>query len=176
MRRRSAVAGGTLVIALLLGGCASAPTYDAEVAAALQLQVEDITSASANGEWELALTQLQALEADARDARARDEISAERLESIIAAIELVRPTLDAERAADDEAAAEARRAEEERQAEAERQAEIERAAAEAREKAAEEAEKRAEEEAEREREEAEREEQEREERERKKDKDDDDDD
>lgn len=169
MRRRATVIGGALILALALGGCATAPQYDAEVASALQTQVAEITTASADGDWEVALTHVQALEADARDAHARGEISLERLESILASIELVRQSLDAERAAEEEAAAEARQAEEERQAEAERQAEIEKAAAEAREKAAEEAAKRAEEEAERERE------REEEEEERKKDKDDDDD-
>lgn len=166
MRRRATAIGGALIAALVLGGCATAPQYDPEAAAALQTQVAVITTASADGDWEAALTHVQALEADARDAHARGEISVERLDSILAAIELVRQSLDAERAAEEEAAAEARRSEEERQAEAERQAEIEKAAAEAREKAAEEAAKRAEEEAERERE--------REEEERKKGKDDDD--
>lgn len=171
--------GGAVLVALFLGGCASTPPYDATVASALQTQVATITTASADGEWESALTHVQALEADARDAHARGEISTERLDSILAAIELVRLTLDAEREAEEAAAAEALRAEEEAQAEAERQAEIERAAAEARTKAAEEAEKRAQEEAERERE-REREEEEREreeeEREKEKDKDDDEDD
>ena len=172
MRRCATAIGGALILALVLGGCATPPQYDPEAAAALQTQVAEITTASADGNWEAALTHVQGLEADARDAHARGDISVERLDSILAAIDVVRQSLDAERAAEEEAAAEARRAEEERQAEAERQAEIEKAAAEAREKAAEEAAKRAEEEAERERE---REEQEREE-ERKKDKDDDEDD
>lgn len=170
MMRRTTAIGGVLVVALVLGGCATTPQYDSEVATALQTQVAEITTASADGDWDTALTRVQALEADARDAHARGEISVERLDSILAAIELVRQSLDAERAAEEEAAAEAARAEEERQAEAERQAEIEKAAAEARTKAAEEAEKRAEEEAERERE---REEEERE-RDEKKNKDDDD--
>lgn len=175
MRRRTAAISGALVVALALGGCASAPPYDAEVAAVLQSQVANITAASADGAWDAALTQLQALEADARDAHSRGAISVERRDSILAAIELVRLTLDAERTAEAEAAAEALRAEEEARAEAERRAEIEEAAAEARTKAAEEAAKRAEEEAERERE-REREEEEREREERKKDKDDDDED
>lgn len=121
--RRRAVIGAVIAATLLLGGCASAPTYDPDTAEQLQQQVLDVTTASAEGAYDVARTGLLELEADARDAHARGLITAERLDSILAAIVLVTASLDAEIAAAEQAEAErlaaeeaARAAEEARQA------------------------------------------------------------
>ncbi|HET8958207.1 MAG TPA: hypothetical protein VFM95_07090, partial [Microcella sp.] len=95
----------------------------------LQQQVRDVTTASAQGAYDEAHTALLELEADARDAHARELITAERLDSILAAIVLVTAALDAEIAAAEQAEAErlaaeeaARIAEEEARQAAEREA------------------------------------------------------
>ncbi len=121
--RRRTVIGAVVAAALLLGGCANAPAYDPDTAEQLQQQVLDVTTASAEGAYDVARTGLLELEADARDAHARGLITAERLDSILAAIVLVTASLDAEIAAAEQAEAErlaaeeaARAAEEARQA------------------------------------------------------------
>lgn len=125
MRRRRFPLALTVAALVALSGCASAPAYDPEVADTLQQQVLEVTTAAADGSFTEAQTALLELEADARDAHARGLITAERLESILAASVLVTATLEVE------AAAAERRAEEERAAEAAAAAEAdERAAAE----------------------------------------------
>ncbi|RZS59135.1 hypothetical protein EV141_0352 [Microcella putealis] len=110
--RRRTVIGAVVAAALLLGGCANAPAYDPDTAEQLQQQVLDVTTASAEGAYDVARTGLLELEADARDAHARGLITAERLDSILAAIVLVTASLDAEIAAVEQAEAERLAAEE----------------------------------------------------------------
>lgn len=132
--RRASIALA-LGVALVAGGCAAAPSYDPTAAEQLQQQVLDVTTSAAEGAFADARTGLLELEADARDAHARELITAERLDSILAAIVLVTASIDAEIAA--------------QQAEAERVAAEEEAARQAAEEARQAAEREAAEQAER---------------------------
>jgi hypothetical protein len=117
----------TLIVAAaaaaLLSGCAQAPAYEPETAERLQGQVLAVSTSTAEGDWAGASTRLMELEASASTALARGEITQERYDAIMAALQLVRADVDTALAA---AEAERLRLEEEaaRQAEeAARQAE-----------------------------------------------------
>jgi hypothetical protein len=94
-----------LAAALLLTGCAGdGARYPAATAGALQDQVLAVTQAAADGDLDAAVTRLEELIASTKDARARGNVTADREDSILAAIELVRGDLEAlvKKAADKE--------------------------------------------------------------------------
>ena len=86
---------GMLALSLALGGCAQQPDYEPAAADRLQAEVLELSTAAASGDHAAALTSLAELDADARDALARKQISAERYDSIAAAAALVRADLEA---------------------------------------------------------------------------------
>ncbi|MEJ3404597.1 hypothetical protein WDJ51_07630 [Rathayibacter sp. YIM 133350] len=121
VKRRAMIASGALAIALATGiglsGCAGDP-YDAKTAEALQAQVLAVTQASAAGDWTTATAKLDALTADAADARADGRIDDKRYDSISAAIALVGSDLAANVRAAQEQAAEQQRIADEQAAQA----------------------------------------------------------
>lgn len=91
-----------LVGALMLAGCvgnsvpAATPTvssYSSAAASRLQSAVLSVSSAAANGDPAAALARLDELTVTLADARARGEVSTARLDSISAAMALVRADL-----------------------------------------------------------------------------------
>jgi hypothetical protein len=86
---------GMLAMGLALGGCTQQPDYEPAAADRLQAEVLELSTAAASGDHAAALTSLAELDADARDALARKQISAERYDSIAAAASLVRADLEA---------------------------------------------------------------------------------
>ena len=104
MIRAPLLAAGLLSVAILLTGCATpqapaaTPTvsaYPSDVASRLQSAVLSVSSSAAGGDPTSALARLDELTATLADARARGQVSAARLDSISAAIALVRTDLEA---------------------------------------------------------------------------------
>ena len=102
--RRAIVLAGLLVGALMLTGCvgngvpAATPTassYSSAAASRLQSAVLSVSSSAAAGDPAAALSRLDELTAPLADARARGEVSTARLDSISAAMTLVRADLQA---------------------------------------------------------------------------------
>lgn len=86
--------------AVVLSGCAGpsapiAPTYPASIASQLQAGVLSVSVAAADDDPESALIRLEELVVALADARARNEVTAARFDSIAAAIALVRSDLEA---------------------------------------------------------------------------------
>lgn len=96
----------TAVATALLAGCAGSPAYAPDAADRLQQQVLAVSTSTAEADWATASTRLLELEASASTALARDEITQERFDAIMAAIALVRGDVDAAIAAAEAAAAE----------------------------------------------------------------------
>jgi ABC-type phosphate transport system auxiliary subunit len=82
-----------LLAALALSGCA--PAYDQGTADSLREHVVTISEASAAGEWQIAITELDALGTEAAKAREAGKLESERFEKISLAMELVRQDLEA---------------------------------------------------------------------------------
>lgn len=112
MRRRGQAGWFALACAIALTGCAStgAPSstprasapqasgqahYSPEVAARLQSEVLSVSSAAAAGDPATALARLDELSAALADAKANDQLTAARFESISTSIDLVRSDLEA---------------------------------------------------------------------------------
>ena len=100
--RRVTLVSAMLVGALMLAGCvgnsvpAATPTvssYSSAAASRLQSAVLSVSSAAANGDPAAALARLDELTVTLADARARGEVSTARLDSISAAMALVRADL-----------------------------------------------------------------------------------
>ena len=92
MRRFGILA--VIAASLVLSGCAGdEPLYDAGAADRLQQQVLTVSETSAAGDFETALLRLDELVVQVNDALARGEITPERHQSILSAIELVRADL-----------------------------------------------------------------------------------
>lgn len=96
--------------AALLAGCASPPAYEPATAERLQAQVLAVSTSTAEGDWAGASTRLMELEAIAATALARGEITQERHDAIVAALQLVRSDVEAAIAQAEEEAAAARAA------------------------------------------------------------------
>lgn len=79
----------------ILAGCAQAPAYDPTTAERLQSQVLAVSTSTSQGDWAGASTRLMELEASAAEALARGDITQERFDAIIAALQLVRGDVDA---------------------------------------------------------------------------------
>ncbi len=92
-RRRALI--GVAIAAALLAGCAQAPAYESETAERLQSHVLAVSTSTAEGDWAGASTRLMELEATATTALARGEITQERYDAIMAALQLVRTDVDA---------------------------------------------------------------------------------
>jgi hypothetical protein len=92
MRRLAPV---VIAAALVLGGCAADDDYPAATSQALQAHVLEVTESAASGDPAAALTRLDELVVLVKDALARETITAERHDSILAAVELVRIDLEA---------------------------------------------------------------------------------
>jgi len=82
-----------LLAALALSGCG--PVYDQETADGLREHVVTISEASAAGDWQSAVTELDILAKEAARAREAGELDSERFEKIALAMELVRQDLEA---------------------------------------------------------------------------------
>ena len=94
MKWRVAFATAVLCVAALTGCAQESSEYPAETASALQAQVLLVSESAAAADPATALVRLAELEAGAKDALARETITPERYESIIAAIALVRVDLE----------------------------------------------------------------------------------
>ena len=82
-----------LLAALALSGCG--PVYDQETAHGLREHVVTISEASAAGDWQSAVTELDILAKEAAKAREAGKLDSERFEKIALAMELVRQDLEA---------------------------------------------------------------------------------
>ena len=82
-----------LLAAFALSGCA--PAYDQETADGLREHVVTISEASAAGDWQTAITELDTLASGAAAAREAGKLDSERFEKIALAMELVRQDLEA---------------------------------------------------------------------------------
>lgn len=100
--RRATVLAGVMACALMLTGCvgtgvpAATPTvssYSSAAASRLQSAALSVSSAAASGDPAAALARLDELTVTLADARARGEVSTARLDSISAAMALVRADL-----------------------------------------------------------------------------------
>jgi starvation-inducible outer membrane lipoprotein len=87
---------GTILLALLLSGCAgSPPALEAETSSTMQDSVVAIAEAAAGGDLQGAAVQLDELEALLAEAQAEGTVSATRAQSIQTAIDVVRADLEA---------------------------------------------------------------------------------
>lgn len=84
-----------VVATALLAGCAQAPAYEPETAERLQAHVLAVSTTTAEGDWAGASTRLLELEASASTALARGEITQERYDAIMSALQLVRADVEA---------------------------------------------------------------------------------
>ena len=91
-----------LLAAFALSGCA--PAYDQETASDLREHVVTISEASAAGDWQTAITELDSLADEAAKARAAGKLESERFEKIALAMELVRQDIEAAIAAAEDVA------------------------------------------------------------------------
>ena len=82
-----------LLAALALSGCG--PVYDQETADGLREHVVTISEASAAGDWQTAITELDRLASEAAKAREAGKLESERFEKIALAMELVRQDIEA---------------------------------------------------------------------------------
>lgn len=94
MRLRMAMVSSAIVVAVLTGCAQQSTQYPAETASALQSQVLLVSESAAAGDPRTALVRLDELEASVKDALARETITQERYDSIIASISLVRVDLE----------------------------------------------------------------------------------
>ncbi|MEX1079370.1 MAG: hypothetical protein WED09_09720 [Homoserinimonas sp.] len=96
MKLHSSLAAAVFVFAVAITGCAPQQTdYDPDFADILQGEVLEVSELSAGADFEAALLALTELEAALKDARARDLLTEERYEAILAATALVRADLEA---------------------------------------------------------------------------------
>lgn len=102
MKLRTAMLSSAIVLAVLAGCAQQSTEYPAETASALQSQVLLVSESAADGDPETALVRLDELEASVKDALARETITQERYDSIIASITLVRADLESAIAAIEE--------------------------------------------------------------------------
>lgn len=102
MKLRTAMLSSAIVLAVLTGCAQQSTEYPAETASALQSQVLLVSESAADGDPETALVRLDELEASVKDALARETITQERYDSIIASITLVRADLESAIAAIEE--------------------------------------------------------------------------
>lgn len=93
MRRQGFGAVVAVVAALTLGSCAS-PAYDDATRDDLRQHVRIVAEASAAGDWQSALTELDAMAGELATARDAGKVSEERFDTIALAMELVRQDLD----------------------------------------------------------------------------------
>jgi hypothetical protein len=84
-----------IAAALVLSGCAADDDYPAATAQTLQAHVLEVTQSAASGDPAAALKRLDELVVVVKDALARETITAERHDSILSAIDLVRVDLEA---------------------------------------------------------------------------------
>ena len=90
------LAAAVLAVTLALTGCAAQePDYDPKVADRLQAEVLEVSQLSAAADYSAAMLALAELEVELKDALARGAITAERYESVMAALNLVRADLQA---------------------------------------------------------------------------------
>lgn len=108
-RLRVGLIGALVAATLLLGGCAGSDGYDDDTANALQARVLEVTEAAGNDPAS-ALARLADLDSAISDAVARGDLSDDRRDSIVSAMELVRGDLETAVAAKAAEAAEARAA------------------------------------------------------------------
>ena len=102
IRHANAPAAAVLAVTLMLAGCAGQTSdYDSKAADRLQSEVLEVSQLAAAADYSAAMLGLAELEAELKDALARGAITAERYESVMAALTLVRADLQA--AIDEEA-------------------------------------------------------------------------
>ncbi|WP_173921445.1 hypothetical protein [Agromyces sp. Marseille-P2726] len=87
------LAAGAIAAVLALSACA--PTYDQETQQSFRRQVVAVSKASAAGDWQGAVTQLDVLSEELTAARADGKVDEERFNQIVTAMDLVRMDLQA---------------------------------------------------------------------------------
>ncbi|RXZ71923.1 hypothetical protein [Agromyces albus] len=110
MRPRILAAAVAVIATLILSSCA--PGYDEATKGDLREHLVAVAEASAAGDWQAALTGLDAMAVELADARAAGRVSDERFDTIALAMELVRQDIDAAMAAAADAAEQQRLLEE----------------------------------------------------------------
>ena len=91
---RLRILAGAVATAATLALASCAADYDETTRDGLREQVVAVAQASAAGDWNGALTSLDAMAQQLSDARAAGQLSEERFDSILLAMELVRQDLD----------------------------------------------------------------------------------
>jgi len=82
-----------IVIAFAMTSCS--PAYDAETRDGLRAHVVTVSEASAAGNWQAAIDELDAMTSDLAAAREDGRIDEDRFEAIVSAMEIVRLDLEA---------------------------------------------------------------------------------
>ncbi|HZW41794.1 MAG TPA: hypothetical protein VFE99_05795 [Agromyces sp.] len=101
--RSAAIAVAVAVAATFaIGSCS--PSYDAATRDGLRQQVVAVAQASAAGDWDAAIQDLDVMAAQLSDAREAGRLSDDRFNAILLAIELVRQDIDEAIAAETDAA------------------------------------------------------------------------
>jgi len=82
-----------VIVAFTMTACS--PAYDAETRDGLREHVVSVSEASAAGDWQAAIDELDVMTASLAKAREDGKVDGERFDSIVAAMELVRLDLEA---------------------------------------------------------------------------------
>jgi len=82
-----------VIVAFTMTACS--PAYDAETRDGLREHVVSVSEASAAGDWQAAIDELDVMTASLATAREDGKVDGERFDSIVAAMELVRLDLEA---------------------------------------------------------------------------------
>jgi len=82
-----------VIVAFTMTACS--PAYDAETRDGLREHVVSVSEASAAGDWQAAIDELDVMTANLAKAREDGKVDGERFDSIVAAMELVRLDLEA---------------------------------------------------------------------------------
>lgn len=86
---------GLVAIVVVSTLTACSPAYDAETRDGLREHVVSVSEASAAGNWQAAIDELDVMTADLATAREDGKVDDDRFEAIVAAMELVRLDLEA---------------------------------------------------------------------------------
>lgn len=86
---------GLVAIVVVSTLTACSPAYDAETRDGLREHVVSVSEASAAGDWQAAIDELDVMTADLATAREDGKVDDDRFEAIVAAMELVRLDLEA---------------------------------------------------------------------------------
>ena len=104
MHPRSAATAVAVVVAATFAIASCSPSYDAATRDGLRQHVVAVAQASAAGDWDAAIQDLDVMAAQLSDAREAGRLSDDRFNAILLAIELVRHDIDEAIAAESDAA------------------------------------------------------------------------